>query len=465
MKSALAQQSSEGGSKEALLKIARDYRLGSNSHLLLEALLKFSFLLHRDGTDGVQKSLLRAARFYEFIIDRSNNNGDNTTHLNDSTAEFELSELLVLDPTLSTKHSYLTTLIRAAAGGHPEAQHKLSVAYGTGIAARDIIPMDAGRAVFLEYMAALSGNTLANMGMGYRYYQGIGVAESCEASLPHYEFAANVAAQAIEEQGMLTTQPDTLKLSEANDPAGKWSKRESTQELTDYYAQLAEQGDAMAALTLGNMLIVGTRMAPANVTKALHFLNLAAEANNPSAAGLQGYVLLLQHLHAARREATQHNGDFAAAQRFSQSEESEATIAKILKLLRMARKKNDVNGVLGLGLAYFHGVGVSANLTKAVEHIQRAVGVHIDAGYYLGEICMGLQSMELSVTSQFSRTYTSSSDVTTDGVTKGKNAVETRMIESHMIRQAQSKKTIDTTAAVRGYMVSAQMGHVLAQHR
>ena len=415
----------------------------------------------------MQKSPLRAARFYEFIIDRSSNSGENTTNISYATAEFELSELLVQDPTLSAKHSYLTTLIRAAAGGHPEAQHKLSVAYGTGIAARDIVPMDAGRAVFLEYMSALSGNVLANMGMGYRYFQGIGVAESCDASLPHYEFAANVAAQTIEEQGLHIAQPDTLKLSEANDPAGKWSKRESTQELTDYYAQLAEQGDVMAALTLGNMLLVGTRMAPANITRALHFLDLAAEANNPSAAGLQGYVMLQQHLHAARREAALHNGDLAMAQRFSQSEVSEATIAKVLRLLRIAGKKNDVNGVLGLGLAYFHGVGVSANLTKAVEHIQRAVGVHVDAGYYLGEICMGLQSMELSVTSQFSRSYATSNsdDVTTDGIVKGKNAVETRMIESHMIRQAQNKKIIDTAAATRGYMMSAQMGHVLAQHR
>lgn len=429
---------------------------------------------HRDGSDGVARSPLRAARFYEFLIDGNSSTGSNTGYYYDdadeydTAAEFELSNLLEADPTLSTKHSYISTLIRAAAGGHPEAQHKLSVAYATGVAARDIMPMDAGRAVFLEYMSALSGNTLANMGMGYRYHQGIGVAESCEAALPHYEYAANVAAQAFEERGALSPQPDTLKLSEANDPSGKWLKREGTQELTDYYASLAEQGDGLAALTLGNMLLVGTRLSPANETKALYYLNLAAEAQNPAGAGLQGYVMLLQHLRSAREEIAKHNGDYTAAQRFSQSEEGEATVAKLLKLLRLAGKKGDVNGVLGLGMAYFHGVGVSANLTKAVEHIQRAVGVHIDAGYYLGEICMGLQTMELSTTSQFSRARAataSSSSITTDGVSKGSTALETRMIDNHRILQAVGQKAIDPAAASRGYAISAQMGHTLAQHR
>jgi hypothetical protein len=37
--------------------------------------------------------------------------------------------------------------------------------------------MNSGRALFLEYMSALSGHPMANMGMGYRYMQGIGVTQ------------------------------------------------------------------------------------------------------------------------------------------------------------------------------------------------------------------------------------------------------------------------------------------------
>jgi TPR repeat protein len=209
---------------------------------------------------------------------------------------------------------------------------------------------------------------------------------------------------------------------------------------------------------------MGTRLSPANETKALYYLNLAAEARNPAGAGLQGYVLLLQLLRATQDEIDRHDGDVTVGQRFTQSDVVEAKVAKLLKLLRAASKKGDVNGVLGLGLAYFHGVGVSANLTKAVEHLQRAVGVHIDAGYYLGEICMGTPSLELSSTSQFSRTRHATT-IATDGVSKGRNKMENRLIESHLIGHAVSQKAIDPAAAARAYSTSAQMGHVLAQHR
>lgn len=218
-------------------------------------------------------------------------------------------------------------------------------------------------------------------------------------------------------------------------------------------------------------MLVGTRLSPANVTKALHYLNLASEAKNPAAMGLEGYVLLLQHLRAAHDIIELHDGDLSAGQRYSQSDAIETKVARLLKLLRHASKKNDVNGVLGLGLAYFHGVGVSANMSKAVEHIQRTMGAHIDAGYHMGEICMGLKSMELSATSQHSMTHKTSATVrsdtgvTTDGFAQGKNSLETRIIEGHKINHAISQKTIDPAAATRGYSISAQMGHILAQHK
>lgn len=395
-------------------------------------------------------------------------------------AEYELAILLEQDPTLSTRYSYLGLLIRAAAGGHPDAQHRLSVAYATGIAARDIVPMDAGRSLYLEYMSALSGHTLGNMGMGYRYFQGIGVAESCESALPHYEFAANQAAEYITVQGLHTPQPDTLKLSEANDPFGKRGQREGSQELTDYYAHLAEQGDALAALTLGNMLLMGSRSAPANETRALYFLDMAAEAKNPAGAGLQGYILLLQHIRQAQAEIRRYPH---GKQRFSRSDAAEYQVSKILRLLRFSSKKGDVNGVLGLGLAYFHGVGVPVNVSKALEHMQRAVGAHIDAGFYIGEILMGLDPLDLSDTyDEATQTHPhsvarksatgagekgsrSGRGAETDGIAKGRGSAEMRAVESHQIAQAVQRKEIDPAAAGRAYAVSAQMGHLLAQHR
>ena len=116
------------------------------------------YATHREGSAGVQRSTLRGARFYEFLLERaqklnmSSLNSSTGRHSNSTVqAEWELSELLESDPSLSTAHSYLTLLIRAAAGGHPAAQHKLSVAYATGIAARDLVPMDSGEWYKEEY--------------------------------------------------------------------------------------------------------------------------------------------------------------------------------------------------------------------------------------------------------------------------------------------------------------------------
>ena len=53
---------------------------------------------------------------------------------------------------------------------HKTAQHLLASTYATGLlnGHDGLVPMDAGRSLFLDYMAALSGNAEANMAMGYR---------------------------------------------------------------------------------------------------------------------------------------------------------------------------------------------------------------------------------------------------------------------------------------------------------
>ena len=362
-------------------------------------------------------------------------------------------------------------LIRASAAGHARAQHKLSVIYATGVAARDLTPMDAGSALFLEYMSALSGDVLANLGMGYRYHMGIGVKESCEASLPHYEYAADHAAQEIQKSSLHAQLPDTLRLSETNDPSNRFSRRDGTLELADYYSHLAEQGDAMAAVSLGNMFLSGTRHMAANESTALHFFSLASQLQNPAGSGLHGYLLLAQYLRDI--EDIISKDGLKAAQRYSQSAAGVKRADKFLKLLQFANKKSDVHGVLGMGIVYFHGVGLSANITRALDHLERTVGAHGEAGFYIGEICMGMQAWDLTGDGEIQRVApratvakaVSSSEATTDGIMKGKDSEEIRALEGHIIRVALQQKEIDPVAAARAYAVAAQFGHILAHHR
>lgn len=414
------------------------------------------------------KSPLRAARFYELLIERtsSSSSDENTASENRRDAELDLAELLEVDPTLSKRYSYLGLLVQSASRGHADAQHKLAVAYGTGIAARDLTPMDPGRSLFLEYISALSGNVLANLGMGYRYSTGIGVTESCEAALPHYQYAADHAAESIQVYGVHAHQPDTLKLSEANDPT-RMSRRDGTLELADYYAHLADQGDALAAVTLGNMLLTGTRNMALNETLALRYLNIAAEAQNPAGAGLQGYVLLNQYMEEVERVRKQEG--LTAAQQYAQSPSGAHRADKFLKLLQFAHRKGDANGIVGLGLAYFHGIGYRANLTKALDLLERAATSHPDAGYFIGEICMGLPSMELSgLGSDKSRARFKAQEVRgAEGQhpVRGATPAETRTLQSQAVTHAVQSKEIDPAAAARAYSISAQLGNVLSQHR
>jgi len=61
-------------------------------------------------------------------------------------------------------------------------------------------------------MSALSGDPEANMAMGYRFLNGIGVEGSCDKARKHNEIAANVAAEQIaaREYSLFANQSKTI---------------------------------------------------------------------------------------------------------------------------------------------------------------------------------------------------------------------------------------------------------------
>ena len=91
-------------------------------------------------------------------------------------------------------------LLQAADFGHPIAQHKLSVAYASGLYS-NLVPVDQGRSILLQKFSASAGNPEAHMSLGYRYLRGLGVRKSCEKALRFYEYAANYAASDLEYRG------------------------------------------------------------------------------------------------------------------------------------------------------------------------------------------------------------------------------------------------------------------------
>ena len=181
-------------------------------------------------------------------------------------------------------------LLRSASMGHPTAQVYLAAAYASGVYLT-LMPMDSSSSILLQYIAALGGSVEANMAMGYRYLYGLGVPESCDLALKHYEFAANHVANSIEEKGHATFIDHTRLSDSSSAPNRGQGRREFDPEMLDYYQGLADEGDWGAAMTLNTVYSTGSRFVQQDHLKATKYLNIAVRFDHPSARGLLGYYI------------------------------------------------------------------------------------------------------------------------------------------------------------------------------
>ena len=87
----------------------------------------------------------------------------------------------------------METIEKLASEGHSMAQSALGNFYASGFH----VPVSQSKALLYWQFAALDGNKEANMALGYRYYNGIGVKKNCKKASEHYaKVAADVAADA-----------------------------------------------------------------------------------------------------------------------------------------------------------------------------------------------------------------------------------------------------------------------------
>lgn len=268
-----------------------------------------SLLLHL-ARENVKQESSKAAHYYSEIIGSLSGSIEVDDHAFDgpfpedpryqhlSSALYELSDMLekagCRSRNESAVHESFDYLFRAAAMGNTDAQHRLSAAYATGIYGGALVPVDAGRSLVLEYMAALGGNPEACMGMGYRYLHGIGVPESCEKAQIYYEYAANEAAEQIRLLGMGGAHPkfsERLKLSDVEVAVAK-GRRDVDPEVIDYYKHLSAGGDSSAANSLGSMYLQGSRFVDQDVDRAIHYFRMAADVGHVSASAQLGYLLV-----------------------------------------------------------------------------------------------------------------------------------------------------------------------------
>lgn len=368
----------------------------------------------------------RSIHFYQYAIEKAK--GKALTQ-----AVTELLNLLDEGHPVQSKYSKWDLLLASATRGNETAQHKLASALAVGIYENSLVPMDITRSLLLEYVAALSGSPEASLGMGYRYANGIGLAQSCEKALPFYEYAANIAVDYIEESNGFVPVPDKTRLSDSLEHSFRLLK-ESSNELTDYYAHLADNGESSAATLLGNIYTTGSKNLDPDEDMAIYYLKVAMKLQSQQSAGLLGYLLAKKHhykIHPRRKHRTPHK-PVAPKVKKEVFHERDDTPAKISSLLHSS-KASDLNGVVGLGFIYYHGIGVEVNQTRALEYFQKALPSHPDAGYYIGEIIMKQQSQKLS--------------------------------RSTALPPQSGWRNHEVTAALHAYSTSAQLGSVLSQHR
>lgn len=339
------------------LRLAREHRFGIGDDASISVEKSFNYYAEalKLGTQTQQQHPISTEAIYEF---------------SELLEDLELTNQQGSITTKNIKYSSLDLIVEAAHRGHSEAQLKLAAIYGTGIHTGGLVPMDAGRSLMNGIMSSLAGNNPeANMAMGYRYFYGIGIAQSCENARKHYEIAANYAADQIQTRGY-ALHFDKSKLSDLHTPPKSIGRKEIDEEVVDYYMHLAEEGDAFAAVTVGNMLLLGSRFVEQDYETALRYLEMAADGKNIAASGLLSYIGVqkLPNLKMSVR----------------------CTEERILELALYASSRGDANGLMTMGYAYLKGFGgTTANVTRAMSTFDVLAGKHPDAGFVAGEILMG----------------------------------------------------------------------------
>lgn len=278
-------------------------------------------------------------------------------------AFYELSNLLENDPANSNRDLAFEYLATAANKGFAAAQHKLAASYMAGYFG-GLIPLDPGRAVLLDYFAAMSGDAQAAMALGHRYMKGISVPESCAVAAMFMEIAANVAAQQITSRGTVQF-VDKSYLARIHD---RKFRREIDTEVVDYYRHLAEEGDGDFAASLGNIYIHGSRMIDQDFQMAARYLKVAADENHVQSSAQLGYLIVQGRAP----------GDLGEA----------------VRLLNYAQDSKEVLGTLGLGYCAYKGVGMARNESKAFDTFRSIADRVPEAAFYMGEILM--MSTEIS---------------------------------------------------------------------
>ncbi|CDW53391.1 Sel1l protein, variant, partial [Trichuris trichiura] len=277
--------------------------------------------------------------------------------------------------------------------GSTKSQLGLAFMHSVGIAT------NSSQAIALIYytFAALGGEPLAQMALGYRFSSGINLPQVCESALTYYRKVADRVAETT--SFGLSTSVQRLRLTEdAEDPSSGTSTL-MEENLLQYYKFLADKGDVGAQVGLGQLYLTGGRGVELNYDLARHYFFLAADAGSTNAMGFLGKMYLdgtpvtpadnLTAFQYFKRSADKGNaiGQSGLGYMYLSGLGVENDFDKAYKLLSASAEQGNVDAQLQLGLMFYHGLGVAEDFAMALKYFQLASqSGSVFAMYNLGQM-------------------------------------------------------------------------------
>jgi len=295
---------------------------------------------------------------------------------------------------------------RGAELGNPDAQSTLAFAYAMGIPGT--LEKSEHHAILYWTLALNGGNALAHSTIGYRFLNGIGLEESCLASVLIYERSAAHAlgldresesdrdrvADALERRRLdrrirlkeehlsLFTRDFSRERASIASRTAAYRRRTSIQQpsasisapqssstsansvehdVVGYYQHAADNGDLNAVLALALTHFFGLNGVRPDLQRARDLFEIAANEGVAAAYTSLGYM------HLKGLGGVDSNNQSA------------------LSYFQAAADQGDPAGINGLGYCYLHGIGVEQNDKRAFQLFERAAKLgHDEAIFNLG---------------------------------------------------------------------------------
>ncbi|CAF1142570.1 unnamed protein product, partial [Didymodactylos carnosus] len=267
--------------------------------------------------------------------------------------------------------------------GSPRSHFGLSFMHSAGLIANSSIP----KALVYLTFAAIDGDSLAQMALGYRYWRAVSVPHSCETALLYYkQVATEVASKITSSTGQLIQR---IRLYDEEEHPSQ-NNIMVDDDLLQYYQLLADRGDTQAQYGLGQLYYLRDTA----FDKALHYFRLAAEGGNSNAMAYLGKLFSEKNdyikqnnitaLNYFQKSAEKNNpmGQAGVGMMYYYGAGVEKNFEKALKYFQLSSNQGYVEGLLMLGIMYYNGDGVQRDYKMAVKYFNAASQSGHALGYY-----------------------------------------------------------------------------------